>query len=1020
MYYSKKDAHSKFRRAIGELVPYEIKKRHQEERWLFNGKEWVNPGFEWNRRTYPVFFSKRVTLQTGSADDELCLRLWFGGESLVRIDGFPFGELNDYHRELDLTSLTGRSVLVEAEVVPRGLFGSGIEKPVFSEALVIVRDGPVRRLLRELSLVNEVFLHSEDDALVGKLYKLLSETLASIKIPRDCVSYAEGVLDDPEVAREVTSVWESESFMLSSGRTLPAELKTTFLKAAQRLGTELENLRGEFPSREALTVAGHAHIDYAWLWPMRETKRKIVRTFANALRLARKYPDFIYSQSSAAMYKDIMELEPELFEKVKELATEERWELIGGMWVESDTNLLGGESLVRQFLYGQRFFMKHFAQKCRTVWLPDVFGFSWILPQIIKKSGLDFFVTTKLSWNEKNKPDRDLFNWRGIDGSQVVYHSFTNPRSGYNGFLGPAELLETLKNFKSKALVNETIFSFGYGDGGGGPTDEMIDNYVFLKDFPGLPELKMRPFQAFFDDLQSKNVSLPVHEGELYLELHRGTYTSQGRMKQAHKRSEDALYLAELLGALTGYHPCGMEELWRTLLHNQFHDILPGSSIREVYEVALDELASLSRRAENLANLSLRALTDKAENFITLFNPSSFERELRFTYDGVEKPVDPAGDFISSQPLESGETLYCGDTVIEALGFVTLKLRKEKSEDFSREISDCNVLENDFLKVTVSPEGLKIYDKQYSRDVFKGKAHLAIYKDIPHYWDGWDIERDYALTGERLTFDSIHSSESGPLRQSVRAVSKVGPAKLVQEITLYSNSRRLEIKNTLDWQLRRTMLRANFPLNILAREAKYDLSCGYISRPTTENTTFERAAFEVPFHRWVDLSEYGYGVSILNREKYGCRVVNNEVSLNLLRSPIFPDFFADEGKHTFAYAVFPHGGSELLNTIKESESFNKEILLTRGTIPMDGPIIRISAPTIKVMALKSAEDSQGKVLRVVELLGARGEADISVRFNFSKVWLTDLLEDKIEKLPVFNGTVRLNYEPFGIYTLLFE
>ena len=324
------------------------------------------------------------------------MKLWFGGESLVKIDGRTYGELNEHHIELDVTEFAGKRILVEVETVPKGLFGSSVESPVFSEAFLIIYDTQTKGFITKLRNILEVFMHSEDEVLCEKLYGVLNRTLSLVKIPRDTTNYARGLLDDPAIAREVTSIWKAEDFALAETRSLPESFRRSFVEAESFLDRELRVIKDSTTTFGEMTVAGHAHIDYAWLWPLSETRRKIRRTFANAVRLSKKYGDFVYSQSSAAMYADIMESDPELFGEIKRLIFEGRWEAIGGMWVESDTNLVNGESLVRQFLYGQRFFERQFGKRSRTAWLPDVFGFTWILPQIMKKAGIDFFFTTKI------------------------------------------------------------------------------------------------------------------------------------------------------------------------------------------------------------------------------------------------------------------------------------------------------------------------------------------------------------------------------------------------------------------------------------------------------------------------------------------------------------------------------------------------------------------------------------------------------------------------------------------------
>ena len=1018
MYYSKESARGKFLRSIGEMYPYTIKKRKRIDSWSFNSRR-VSPEFKWSPDSFPVYFSREIELPPIDADEQLILRNWFGGESLVRINGITYGEINTHHRELDLSVFAGEVVLYEADVVPKGLFGSSIKEPVFSESDLLIVDSDIKRIIGKLRNLIELFTYTDDEVLASSLYRILSDNLAGIRIPRDSSGYWKAVLDDPEISGEVSAVWLPEEFTRSEGQRLSEEDHNTFTEAERTVEEELANLKRRFPSRLTMTLSGHAHIDYAWLWPLEETRRKILRTFSNSVRLAKKYPEYIFSQSSAAMYRDVMERDPGLFKEIQLLVKEGRWELLGGMWVESDTNLLNGESLVRQFLYGQRFFMEHFGRKCSTVWLPDVFGFSWILPQIIRKAGMDSFFTTKMTWNEKNSLPHDLFVWRGIDGSEVIYHSFKNPSNGYNGLLEPKDILTTAKNFKDQDLFPETVFSFGYGDGGGGPTDEMIENYRFLKDLPGMPELVMRSFESYFKRAEEVSRSFHVHDGELYLELHRGTYTSQGRIKMAHKECEDLLRLAEMLGAISGYKPGEIELLWRILLQNEFHDILPGSSIKEVYEHALNELDEVHSATSSMVQASFDRLTDEDNMKLTVFNPSSFCRKLEFTAQGSKEPFCPTGEF-SCQLLDNGDTLFLSELEIPPTGFVTIEFSNKEIVNPHTEYHDSKLMENEYLTVEVDPEGISVYDKEHLRDVFDGKASIAIFKDIPSYWDAWDIERDYRNTAESLKPSVIKKTEFGPIRETIRCVFQAGKTRIIQDISLYRNSRRVEVKNTVDWHMRRTMLRALFPLKVLTRQARYDLSCGFITRPTTENDVIEQAAFEVPGHRWVDLSEYDYGISILNDGKYGYGVRGCNVSLNLLRSPVFPDFTADEGRHEFTYAVFPHESCDLLKTVQEAELLNTRLLTSKGSFRANSPIFEVKASTLRIMAFKIAENGKGRILRVCELLGSRGTAVIRSTLDFERAYLTNLLEERIEELDVSHSTFSLNYEPFGIYTILLE
>lgn len=1042
MYESQKRIARRFKNMLSEVAPYVIKKRYQIPDWEFfrspdfkspQGKgEKVTVGFSWAPEPFPVWFKGIIKLPMVKEDERLYLELWFGGESLVVLDGKPYGEFNEFHKWLDVTPYADDKVhTIAVQTVPKGLLGKSIDCPTVTKSNVLIIDDPLSKVVNEIKIAIEVMEETNNDLLMKKLAKIIEKTFSMIKIPHDSDSYFNTALDNAMIAGSITEVWGAEDFPHSSSNFLGEEFRESILKAGEFLRKQIEGLNSMFFEPGELHVAGHAHIDYAWLWPVEETKRKIMRTFANVIRLAKKYPEFVFTQSSAQMYKDVKEICPELFGEIKKLVREGKWEPVGGIWVESDCNVPSVESLIRQFLLGQEFFEKEFGKRSKVCWLPDSFGFSWILPQIMKDAGIDFFVTTKLNWNEKNKFPYDTCVWRGLDGSEVLYHSFNNPGRGYNGVLDPANLLRTWGNYRDKAVSTKSLFTFGHGDGGGGPTDEMCENYSLLKNYPGIPKLKMNSIQGFFESLELDNQEVPVWDGELYLEYHRGTLTTQSRTKLFHKQAEDMLYKAECLSYIAfesdNYPAEKINKSWEKLLRNEFHDILPGSSVSVVYKDAERELQEVIQEMEELSDEALRLLSDKEEKYLSLLNIGSYNHKVVFKCDLNGKALEtPDGKKLIAQKCHDGSWVYSLQGEIKPFSKLVLRVLDEnikvETPEIPKQVDDYLELENKVLKVLVFKDGkIQIYDKEHEREVFSEPANqLVLYKDIPVYWDAWDINYNYDKHGEEIKASDVKLIEFGPVRKVVRARYRIGNTEIIQDYILSENSRRLDIETHIDWHLRRIMLKALFPLNILSRTARYDLSAGYIERPTHRNTDYDKARFEVVAHRWVNVSEYDYSVSLINNGRYGHSCYNNILALTLLRSPVYPGFYADEGKHHFTYSVFPNGGTDLLPTLVEAENLNKPLILSRGSlVKFPSPFIEIDSKALKVLSIKRGEDS-GMVLRVAEVLGSRGKASIKTAQPFDKVWKTNILEDKLKALEFVNETVEIDYEPFKIYTLIFE
>ncbi|MGC9771601.1 alpha-mannosidase [Fervidobacterium islandicum] len=1035
MYRKRQIECSRFYKLLDELMPYCVVKV-EELSWKHNTKS-INLPYEWNDMSYPAVFSTEFQIKPSENSHVCYLRGWFGGESLVRIDGKPFGEINEYHREVNLTQFCdGEKHEIIVETMPRGLFGTKSE-PVFSEGFLIFYDADMLGAVRFFRNVVEVVQESADEGLATFLIDSLDKCLHTIEIPRDTENYLHGLNRNESAKHIVSSVWEPP-IIPTLYRMWRKDVRESLLNAYKELISKLLNASIRFPMIGKVYLAGHAHIDYAWLWPVEETKRKIVRTFANAVQLAKRYKDFVFIQSSAQMYEDLKESYPELFEQIKDLVNKGQWEPVGGMWVESDCNIPSVESLIRQFYYGQKFFEEHFGRFSKVAWLPDVFGFSWVLPQVLKESGIEFFVTTKLNWNESNDFPYDICKWRGIDGTEVVYYNYKNLEEGYNGRISAKSIINTWQNFRQKELTDKVFLTFGYGDGGGGPTEEMCENYYALKEIPGIPDVEYSTTENFFEKLKEdfSAENLPTWDNELYLELHRGTLTSQSRTKRLHKIAEEYLRITEILNALyDGELQQEIDKLWKILLRNEFHDILPGSAIHEVYETTNNELSYIISRCKELQESIVSGNKASSSGYITLFNTSSFEQGIEFELERSLE-LDFNGKPLRKVCTYDGKYFYklIGDDVfIEPLGFATLNVDNlDNVRNPNESIPSNNTtfmisrnergyhVENMHLKVDIFNDGsLQIYNKHLRKSAFKGKGNLmALYKDVPAYWDNWDIDYRSRFSEKILKADDVFVVEDNELRKVLKATYSVGGSVVEQFFIIGNDNEEVVIRTLVDWHQRRTVLKVKFPTNVLSRIAKFDIDGGYIERATHRNTNFEKARFEVLAHRWVDISQYDFGVSIINDGKYGHSVEGSNIELTVLKAGIYPDFYDDEGKQEFSYAIYLHGACDVKDIVQRADKFNKRIIVFEGLLSQPKNLLDIKSDNFKVLSYRKIGEK--KVVRICEQVGSSGELEVVPKFLFSKAYLTDILENAKKDLEVCGGSVKIEYEPFKIYTLVIE
>ena len=696
-----------------------------------------------------------------------------------------------------------------------------------------------------------------------------------------------------------------------------------------------------------ITAVGHAHIDTAWEWPLREAKRKVARSWSTQLELMDAFPDYVFAASQPAQYLWMKEAYPSIFARIKEKVAAGQWEPVGAMWVEADCNLPSGEALVRQLLHGKKFFIREFGYETDVLWLPDVFGYPGNLPQLIAASGCRYFLTQKLSWNDTNKPEHHTFMWEGIDGTRVFTHF--PPADTYNGSFERDELEHSVRSFKDKAQSNRSLYLFGWGDGGGGPQPEMVDAAHRFG-------VEIGRASDFFATASAEAHELATVSGELYFELHRGTYTTQARTKWWNRRAQTALRDAEMWSVASGVYPRQeLDSAWKTLLLNQFHDILPGSSIDWVYVEAERDLAWVAGAAEAIAAEAIGRIAGEGER-IALFNPTSHPH---------------------------GGAPSCGWVVVD---------RPPAPTNGS--------LENEHLSVELGEEGVvtSIWDKEAGREVLSGPGNvLELHDDNPQRWDAWDLDIEH-----REAFITVGRS--------------FGDSTVRQTISL--EGRVLRFDTEVDWHERHRILKVAFPVTVNSREATYEVQFGHVRRPTHMDDSKARAMFEVCAQRWADLGDGEYGVALLNDSKHGYDIHDSVMRLSLLRGPTHPDPTADIGRHRFTYALMPHPGDfREAGVIEAAEELNSPLRVVRTNLPLgaSGSLIEIDTPQVIVEAIKRAEDSDAVIVRLYEGWGRPCRARVTTTLPARRVTLCDLLEREIAETGL-----ELAFSPFRILTLKLE
>ena len=791
------------------------------------------------------------------------------------------------------------------------------------------------------------------------------------------------------------------------------------------------------------TCIGHTHIDVAWWWTVAQTREKVCRSFATVLKLMEEYPDYKFMSSQPQLYYFLKERYPELYEQIKKRVAEGRWEPEGGMWVEADCNLTSGESLVRQFLYGKRFFKEEFGVDNRILWLPDVFGYSGALPQIMAKCGIDYFMTTKLAWNQFNKMPYDTFRWRGIDGTEILTHLITTLGVGqdekdffttYNGMLHPDAILGGWHRYQQKDINNDILISYGYGDGGGGPTREMLETSSRMdKGIEGVPKVRQAFARTYFDELKERvegNKRLPTWEGELYFEYHRGTYTSMARNKRSNRKAELHMMDLELLGVLAdpkvAYPDAELDGLWHGILINQFHDILPGSSIHEVYEVTKKEYEEMEAQISVLTDERVRALIREGEG-VTVLNTTGFERDdvVELGDCDAEALLDENGSVYPVQQTRKGAVAFVKD--LPSKGYKTFgKVSAgEEKRPFCLS-SDSHALETPFYQVVFDKNGCigQIYDKENDRTVLKpGEAGnlMRVYEDKPIYYDNWDVDIYYTEKFWDVTdLRGFSWVEMGPVRATLRLERQFSHSTITQEIHFYADLRRIDFETTVDWKEHQSLLKVHFPVDVHTDEATFEIQYGNVTRKTHRNTSWDKARFESCGQKWMDVSEGHYGVSLLNDCKYGHSVKDSCIGLTLIKSGTEPNPTTDQEMHFFTYSLYPHAETwKAAGTVPQAFFLNQPALVSKGGKPGESfSLASLNVPNVVLETVKKAEDGDGVILRMYECENARTPVTLTFNRPFASAESCNCLEEPDgEPVKVDGNKVSFLVKPFEIKTI---
>lgn len=947
------------------------------------------------------FFSASVIVPECMDGKELRARLKVGGESLVKCNGkyvagctsrntipdradaylgkFNAGDVLHFEIETTVDSM---------EFCDEHIFeGKNEQECLFGETSIFTVDEETESYIFDIEVAFDALPLIKDDHISSKLYAAIDDSLHLVDYDFE-----------PDMVRE------------------------SIHRAGKLYNERLSQIKWTPQSNVILT--GHSHIDVAWLWRIQESIRKSARTFTNVTSLMDLYPEMTFGQSQAVLYDMTKRHYPEIYKKIKEKVKANQWDICGNVWVEADTNIASGESLIRQVLYGTEFFKNEFGKTSKTYWLPDCFGFSAALPQIIKGCGMENFITSKLSYNDTTKFPYNFFMWRGNNGDTVYAHLM---RPGYNLCYKASDFMVADDELNNKADLNTSMSMYGYGDGGGGPTRQMLERGRRYRNFPGLPSTEIGHVDDFFMTYHGHEDELPVWNGEMYYENHRGTFTSQAFVKKNNRKCEYLLTRSEILSVLAKefsgkeYPKEKIEDCWKILMTNQFHDILPGSSIHEVFEDCKKSYAKLREDGKDIFDdelESLKSFVNAVKNTVTVWNLSS-----AVSNEAVEIENIPAGYVIEGHNCVASDGKIIFTPEIAPFSFKTFNLIK--GDCVSGKSDDIHTLESSKLLVKIDDNGqlISVYDKINNREALNGKGNiLTVSLDKCIHETAWNLELNYKKKMWELKENTeAYVVEDNALRKIIRFVKKFNKSTITQDYILYADGDSIIFDTTVDWWETDKVLKAGFDVSVIDIDATYDIAHGAYRRPTHYNTAYDLTRFEVAAHKWADLSEGGYGCSIINDCKYGYDIHDSHMRLTLMRAPTCPDPVGDHGINTFKYEFHPHKNCWRENTVQKANTFNIPPFGYYNEKDGDNKctekqFINISEKNISVDALKVAQDGNGYIFRVVEDEQRRGSCKITLGFDFSEIIETNMIEENKQSIECKGNSFTFCYNPYEVKT----
>ncbi|WP_238358153.1 alpha-mannosidase [Cohnella zeiphila] len=951
----------------------------------------IRSGDPWGRDWQYAWFRATVTIPEEAAGKRAVVRADLGSEATLFVNGSAAGAFDLQHDDalLSRNAAAGDSYHVLAEAYA----GHSGRRPLLGDAFLCAVEEEVYQFYIDLECLYQVRNHVDADSL--------------------------RTADIDRCLREVTSA-------IDLGGT-PAERAVSAARCRQIMAPVLACVNGS--TSPLLYLMGQSHLDIAWLWPIEETKRKIARTMSNQLALMEEYPDYRYVQSQPYLFQLAKTYYPELYERIRQAVREGRIIPEGGMWVEPDTNLPGGESLIRQAMHGQRFFKEEFGVDNRMLWLPDVFGYSGNLPQIMQGCGLTYFASVKMFQTYENIVDPfpyNTFMWEGIDGTQVLTHLLD-----YGDFpirVNPSFLIKQWNERVQKDGIATRLVQFGHGDGGGGANRDDLEFLKRLENLEGVPRTKHGSPIEYFEDQASRGLPDAKYVGELYYPAHRGTYTTQAALKRLNRKSEIGLREAELWGTAAlllrkrEYAYDEADRLWKGLLLHQFHDILPGTSIHRVNEEARAELLRIHESIDKSVAGTQAALADGDAEEATFFNSLSWDRT-----DIVALPDGLAAGLAGSRSnLQRYEGRTYAEVGVPSMGWEVCSFDRAGTDACDHPCLSVSPthLENEYVAVRLNAGGeiISIFDKESGIEWAAGRGNaLSLYRDDPSAFDAWEIDRRYRESKADMVAEAnVSVTAEGPLFANIRVEKRLNESTLIQNIRLRKGSRRVEFHTTVDWREKNKLLKVDFPVNLHANESLQEIQFGYVKRPNHASRPHDADRFEVCHHKWAALAEPNRGFALLNDCKYGISVTGNVMSLTLLRSPAFPDEVSDQGTHEFTYAFLVWNGSFFESpVVREAYELNVPVLVQpKGSGLAGFSLLRASAPNIVIETVKPAEDrSEDVVIRLYECKGAGTDCHLQAGFPLERVYETDMLEHPKRELHPNGDRLDLSFRPFEVKTV---